>query len=98
MQKKNCPVLYMIVPCYNEEEVLPVTVKLFLTKIRELKGKDLVSKDSKVVFVNDGSKDSTWEIICKLSKEYEEIEGIALSRNRGHQNAVLAGLMEVKNQ
>ena len=98
MQKKNCPILYMIIPCYNEEEVLPVTVKLFLTKIRELKDKDLVSKDSKVVFVNDGSKDSTWEIICKLSKEYEEIEGIALSRNRGHQNAVLAGLMEVKNQ
>lgn len=98
MQKKNCPILYMIIPCYNEEEVLPVTVKLFLTKIRELKDKDLVSKDSKVVFVNDGSKDSTWELICKLSKEYEEIEGIALSRNRGHQNAVLAGLMEVKNQ
>lgn len=98
MQKKNCPILYMIIPCYNEEEVLPVTVKLFLTKIRELKDKDLVSKDSKVVFVNDGSKDSTWSIICKLAEEHQEIEGITLSRNRGHQNAVLAGLMEVKTQ
>ena len=95
MYNKQCPILYVVVPCYNEEEVLPVTGKLFLDKIKELKEKKLVSKDSKVVFVNDGSKDNTWSIICKLSEECQEIEGITLSRNRGHQNAVLAALMEV---
>ena len=98
MYNKQCPILYVVVPCYNEEEVLPVTGKLFLDKIKELKEKKLVSKDSKVVFVNDGSKDNTWSIICKLSEECQEIEGITLSRNRGHQNAVLAGLMEVKKR
>lgn len=91
------PILYIVVPCYNEEEVLPITAGMFVDKINELTKKELISNESKVVFVNDGSKDKTWEIICKMSEENTEVEGITLSRNRGHQNAVLAGLMEVRN-
>ena len=91
------PKLYIIVPCYNEEEVLPVTAPLFAGKIRELAGKEKISQDSRVLFVNDGSKDSTWEIIQRLSEQDEVFLGISQSRNRGHQNAVLAGLMEAKD-
>lgn len=91
------PILYIVVPCYNEEEVLPITAGMFVDKINELTKKELISNESKVVFVNDGSKDRTWEIIRKMSEENTEVEGITLSRNRGHQNAVLAGLMEVRN-
>ena len=98
MRKKEKPILYIVVPCYNEQEVLPVTSGMFLEKIRNLKERYQIHKDSKVVFVNDGSKDNTWNIICNLAKEHPEIEGITLSRNRGHQNAVLAGLMEVKDR
>lgn len=98
MEKRSNPILYIVVPCYNEQEVLPVTSGMFLEKIGQLKAIDKIHEDSKVVFVNDGSKDNTWNIICKLAKEYAEIEGITLSRNRGHQNAVLAGLMEVKDK
>ena len=90
--------LSLIVPCYNEQEVLPVTSGMFLEKIGQLKANNKIHKDSKVVFVNDGSKDNTWDIICNLAKEHAEIEGITLSRNRGHQNAVLGGLMEVKDR
>lgn len=93
---KNC-VLYIVVPCYNEEEVLPITSKLFLEKIRSLAEKGKISDDSRVLFVNDGSKDKTWEIISQLSREDEHYIGISQSRNRGHQNAVLAGLMEAKD-
>ncbi|MGN0308752.1 MAG: glycosyltransferase family 2 protein [Lachnospiraceae bacterium] len=92
------PILYIVVPCYNEEEVLPVTGKLFVEKITQLIEKGKISENSKTLFVNDGSKDSTWQIICDLSCREKCIEGIALSRNRGHQNAVLAGLMEVKDK
>lgn len=91
------PILYIVVPCYNEEEVLPITAGMFVDKINELTKKELISNESKVVFVNDGSKDRTWEIIRKMSEENTEVEGITLSRNRGHQNAVLAGLMEVRD-
>ncbi len=91
------PILYIVVPCYNEEEVLPITAGMFVDKINELIKKELISNESKIVFVNDGSKDRTWEIIRKMSEENTEVEGITLSRNRGHQNAVLAGLMEVRN-
>lgn len=91
------PKLYIIVPCYNEEEVLPVTAPLLAGKIRELAGKEKISQDSRVLFVNDGSKDSTWEIIQRLSEQDEVFLGISQSRNRGHQNAVLAGLMEAKD-
>ena len=91
------PKLFIIVPCYNEEEVLPVTAPLFLEKIRDLQNKGKISAGSRVMFVNDGSKDSTWEIIEKLAKENEVFLGISQSRNRGHQNAVLAGLMEARD-
>ena len=91
------PKLFIIVPCYNEEEVLPVTAPLFLEKIQDLQNKGKISAGSRVLFVNDGSKDSTWDIIEKLAKENEVFLGISQSRNRGHQNAVLAGLMEARD-
>ena len=98
MENRNNPILYIVIPCYNEQEVLPVTSGMFLEKIGQLKANNKIHEDSKVVFVNDGSKDDTWSIICNLAKEHAEIEGITLSRNRGHQNAVLGGLMEVKDR
>ena len=91
------PKLYIIIPCYNEEEVLPVTAPMFLEKLTSLAAKGKISDDSRVMFVNDGSRDRTWEIIEQLSKENEHFIGISQSRNRGHQNAVLAGLMEAKD-
>ncbi len=90
------PTLYIIIPCYNEEKVLPITAPMFLAKLTELAKKEKISNESRVMFVDDGSKDKTWEIICSLAKEDERYIGIAQSRNRGHQNAVLAGLMEAK--
>lgn len=91
------PILYIVIPCYNEEKVLPITSSMFLDKITELVQKDKISDDSRVLFVNDGSKDRTWEIIKELSEQNEHYKGICQSRNRGHQNAVLAGLMEAKD-
>lgn len=87
------PVLYIVVPCYNEQEVLPVTTPLFLEKLTDLTDSDLISENSKVLFVNDGSSDNTWNIISDYAKNNENICGISLSRNKGHQNALLAGLM-----
>ncbi|MCR4902904.1 MAG: glycosyltransferase family 2 protein [Butyrivibrio sp.] len=87
--------LFCVIPCYNEEEVLPETSKRLKVKLQELIAKGQVSDDSRIVFVNDGSKDRTWEIISSLHKEDEIFQGINLSRNRGHQNALLAGLMTV---
>ncbi len=92
------PVLYIVVPCYNEEAVLPLTAPLFLKKLEELAAKGLASDKSRVLFVNDGSRDGTWELICRLAKEDERVLGISQSRNRGHQNAVLAGLMEARER
>ena len=92
------PILYIIIPCYNEEKVLPITSSMFLDKINELVKLNKISDDSRIMFVNDGSKDKTWDIICDLSKKDKHYIGIAQSRNRGHQNAVLAGLMEAKDQ
>lgn len=92
------PILYIVIPCYNEEEVLPITAPLFLNKILSLVEKQKISNDSKILFVNDGSKDNTWSIIKDLSVKDEHYIGICQSRNRGHQNAVLAGLMEAKDQ
>jgi len=92
------PILYIIVPCYNEEEVLPQTAPMFLDKINQLAGEGKISPDSRVLFINDGSKDKTWEIIQDLSRQDKHFQGIAQSRNRGHQNAVLAGLMESKDK
>lgn len=91
------PVLYIVIPCYNEEQVLPITCSMFLEKIKSLVQKEKISDDSRVLFVNDGSKDKTWEIIKQLTKEDYHYKGISQSRNRGHQNAVLAGLMEAKD-
>mgnify|MGYP001090774417 FL=1 len=87
----------IIVPCYNEQEVLPITAPQFLAKINQLAAEGLISGDSRVMFVNDGSKDDTWNIIQRLADQDEHYIGIAQSRNRGHQNAVLAGLMEAKD-
>ena len=92
------PVLYIVIPCYNEEKVLPITSVMFLDKIQQLVKADKISDDSRVLFINDGSKDKTWEIICDLAKQDEHFLGIAQSRNRGHQAAVLAGLMEAKDK
>lgn len=91
------PVLYLIIPCYNEEEVLPLTAPAFSEELIRLAGKGKISEDSRVLFVDDGSKDRTWEIIRKLSAEHSNIKGISESRNMGHQNALLAGLMEAKS-
>ena len=92
------PRLYIVIPCYNEEAVLPITAPLFRDKLLSLSSQGKISPDSRVLFVNDGSKDNTWNIICQLAKEDEHYMGICLSRNRGHQNALLAGLMEAKDK
>ncbi|MBE6887696.1 MAG: glycosyltransferase family 2 protein [Ruminococcaceae bacterium] len=92
------PVLYIVIPCYNEQEVLPVTAPMFINKLNSLVSQGLCSEDSKVMFVNDGSKDKTWDIICAFAKENRQFKGINLSRNRGHQNALLAGLMHAKDE
>lgn len=92
------PSLYIVIPCYNEESVLPITAPMFLSKIKSLCEKGKISEDSRIMFVNDGSKDSTWDLICEFAKTDEHYIGIAQSRNRGHQNAVLAGLMEAKDK
>lgn len=91
------PRLIIVIPCYNEQEVLPITAPQFLAKINQLAAEGLISGDSRVMFVNDGSKDDTWNIIQQLAAQDEHYIGIAQSRNRGHQNAVLAGLMEAKD-
>ncbi len=91
------PILYIVIPCYNEEQVLPITCSMFLEKIKSLVQKEKISDESRILFVNDGSKDKTWEIIKQLAKEDFHYKGISQSRNRGHQNAVLAGLMEAKD-
>ena len=92
------PVLYIVIPCYNEEAVLPITAPLFRDKLLFLSSQGKISPDSRVLLVNDGSKDNTWNLICQLAKEDEHYMGICLSRNRGHQNALLAGLMEAKDK
>lgn len=92
------PILYIIIPCYNEQKVLPITAPNFLNKINQLSKEGKISDKSRVLFVNDGSKDSTWDIIVNLAKSDEHYIGISQSRNRGHQNAVYAGLMEAKDK
>ena len=92
------PTLYLIIPCYNEEKVLPITAPEFLKEIEILKNLNLIADDSKIMFVDDGSKDDTWKIISELADKNKTFIGIRQSRNRGHQNAVLAGLMEAKDK
>ena len=88
--------LYLVIPCYNEEDVLSITAKKLLIKINTMIENEIISKDSKILFVNDGSKDKTWRIIEELHNQNNIFSGINLSRNRGHQNALLAGLMTAK--
>ena len=94
----NPPILYIVVPCYNEEAVLPVTAPLFLEKLRQMTESRKIAPESRVLFVDDGSRDATWDIIRALAQQDEHVLGISQSRNRGHQNAVLAGLMEAKSR
>ena len=91
-------VLYIVVPCYNEEEMLPITAQALLKKLDSLIGQGRISRDSRIMFIDDGSKDKTWEIIEKLGNAAPAFVGIKLSRNRGHQNALLAGLMTAKDR
>lgn len=91
------PILWIVIPCYNEEDVLPITAPMFLEQIQTMISKEKISAKSRILFVNDGSEDSTWDIICKLRRDDEHYIGISQSRNRGHQNAVLAGLMEARD-
>jgi len=88
------PVLYLVIPCYNEQEVLPITAPQFLSQLHKMQDDGLISPKSKIFFVNDGSKDNTWQIIKDLAKSDDTFVGISQSRNRGHQNALLAGLMD----
>ena len=90
-------IIYMVVPCYNEEEVLDETTKQLSDKLQKLIDAGEISEKSRILYVNDGSKDQTWPIICRLHEEYTLVSGLNLSRNRGHQNAVLAGLMYAKD-
>ena len=90
--------LYIVVPCYNEEEVLPETSKRLRIKLEQLTEAGKISPDSRIMFVNDGSKDKTWELISQLHAACPLFCGVDLSRNRGHQNALLAGLMTAKDR
>ncbi len=92
-KKSELPLLHVVIPCYNEEEVLELTYKDFSCELNKMIKEKLISEDSKIMYVNDGSKDKTWEIIKKLCNN-KNVCGISLSRNRGHQNALLAGLMD----
>ena len=89
--------LYLVIPCYNEEEVLQETAKRLLEKISYMMEKDKITTESKIMFVNDGSKDKTWSIIEDLHSKNNIFSGVNLSRNKGHQNALVAGLMTAKD-
>ena len=97
MQRKKQNILYIVIPCYNEEEVLKETTKRLKIKLEKLIEKKIISNDSRIMYVNDGSKDSTWDLIKEIHNKEKLFTGITLSRNRGHQNALLAGLMTAKN-
>lgn len=90
--------IYLAIPCYNEEEVLPETSRQLKEKMTALMASGKISEESRVVFINDGSKDKTWEIISQLHEQDKLFQGIKLSRNRGHQNALLAGLMTLREK
>ncbi len=89
----NEPILTIVVPCYNEEEVLPETIRILIEQLNDLVDNNVVSGDSKILFVDDGSKDRTWSIVYKRSLESTKVHGLKLARNVGHQNALLAGLI-----
>ncbi len=91
-------ILYLVIPCYNEEAVLHETAKQLLEKMNSMFERGMISRESKIMFVNDGSKDKTWEIIRELHESNPIYSGVKLSRNKGHQNALLAGLMTAKEK
>lgn len=97
MKNNKLARLALVVPCYNEQEVLPSTNTTLQNVLRTLIDKDLISDDSYILYVNDGSKDETWNIIEKFHEESNLVDGIKLSRNKGHQNALMAGLMYAKD-
>ena len=86
-------VLYIVVPCYNEEEALEISAGRLMEKLHDLKRRGIISDASRIVFVDDGSKDRTWELVKGLYGSHEEIKGLRFAHNRGHQNAILAGMM-----
>ena len=91
-------ILYLVIPCYNEEAVLHETAKQLLEKMNSMFDRGMISRESKIMFVNDGSRDKTWEIIQELHESNPIYSGVKLSRNKGHQNALLAGLMTAKEK
>ena len=91
-----CPRLCLVVPCYNEASVLPVMLPVFQSKLEALIKDGRIRADSVLLLVNDGSSDQTWPLICRASRESGLVKGLSLSRNRGHQNALAAGLMEAR--
>ncbi len=93
---KKQEVLYLVIPCYNEEEVLEETTRQLKIKMEKLIKDKIISDKSRVMYVNDGSRDKTWELIEEINKKEKYFTGISLSRNRGHQNALLGGLMTAK--
>ena len=96
MEREKNQILYLVIPCYNEQEVLPETSRRLKEKMENLMDRNMISRDSKIMFVNDGSKDRTWEMIEELHDQDPLYQGVKLSRNRGHQNALLGGLMTAK--
>ena len=97
MNNPQTPIVYLVIPCYNEEEVLPEAIKQLTEKMQALTGNSTISYDSRVLLVDDGSKDKTWELIEHYHLMNDYVCGLKLSRNRGHQNALLAGLMHAKD-
>ena len=95
---RNAPVIYIVVPCYNEEEVLPLTAEFLGKKLDDLTRSRRIHPGSRVLMVDDGSKDRTWKLIEELHEKDERFAGVKLSRNRGHQNALLAGLMTARGE
>ena len=91
------PTVYFVIPCYNEEQVLPETVKRLTKKLEELQATNRADKDSRIFLVDDGSKDKTWNLIEQFHQENPYVSGLKLAHNRGHQNALLAGLMTAKD-
>ena len=91
-------ILYMVVPCYNEQEVLPETSKRLLEKLQSLVLKNKIADNSRIMFVNDGSKDQTWTEICRAAKNYPSVRGVCLSKNFGKESAIFAGLSESKGE
>ena len=92
------PTIYFVIPCYNEEAVLPETTRRLAEKLQAMQSAGLIGKDSRVLYVDDGSKDKTWQLISQFHQEYPWVEGVKLAHNRGHQNALLCGLMTAKDR